>query len=235
MTPAALEAAAPATFDLHRRRRDRQAWRTVRAGLVGRGVSLGVRFITIPLALSLLGADRYGLWLTIGSLLSWFGMSDLGLAGGLLNTVGHAYGRDDWPAIRRYVSTAFFTYTILSVAVAALVVGFSLWPGLPGLLGISGRPALLADARLLALICGLAFSLSFCLNAVAPLSTALQEGYLGAYFQVSGTVVSCAVLALLVWRGSSLAQFAIAMALPPLAASAGLAVYLFWIRHPSLR
>ncbi|MCG8557593.1 MAG: oligosaccharide flippase family protein [Proteobacteria bacterium] len=41
----------------------------------------------VPLALSLLGPERYGAWVALTSMAGWFALSDLGLTNGLRNTV----------------------------------------------------------------------------------------------------------------------------------------------------
>ena len=75
-----------------RRWRERQAWRTSRASVVARILSYAIRLAVIPLSLHLLGAERYGLWLTVGSLIAWMGVTDLGFSPGLLNALARASG-----------------------------------------------------------------------------------------------------------------------------------------------
>ena len=50
----------------------------------------------MPLTVHYLGAERYGVWLTISSLLTWMSMTDFGLAGNaLVNVLAEASGKDD--------------------------------------------------------------------------------------------------------------------------------------------
>src|SRR5205809_6238776 len=88
----------------HRSRWHRQAVLTTAIGMAARAIAVPVRLVTIPLALRLLGTERYGVWLSLGSLLAWIGFVGPGLGYGLLNAVSEASGRDDWSAIRRHVS-----------------------------------------------------------------------------------------------------------------------------------
>src|SRR5258708_2195300 len=60
-----------------------------------RGVHLIVSFISVPLAVGYLGRDRYGVWVTISSLLAFLAFTDLGLGSSLLNRLSDAYGRQD--------------------------------------------------------------------------------------------------------------------------------------------
>jgi O-antigen/teichoic acid export membrane protein len=223
----------------HRKWRERQAWRTGRMSILAKFVSVGARLITIPLSLRLLGTERYGLWLTVGSLLTWLVVYDLGLSSGLLNVVATAYGRGDAGAIRRHVSTALLGFASMSLAMLAVVAGGSHWVGLPRLLGIASGSPLAPDARALVLVCGVIFAASFTLNGANQLAGSLQCGYVGAYGQISAVVLSCALLVVMSFRGASVVQFALVMGVPPLLGGCATACYLFLVPYrdfqPSIR
>jgi O-antigen/teichoic acid export membrane protein len=219
----------------HRFRRESRARKTAVAGIVARAANYLIRVFAVPLSLTLLGRARYGLWLTVGSILVWFGLSELGISTGLVNTVSRAYGRDDWEEARGYVSTGFFCYSFLAALVFGLVLLASRWPGLPAYIGARGDAALAADARNLFVVCGAIWAASFSICAIDPLCLALQEGYLKNYAQMAAGFLSLGALALLAWRGGSLVGFAVVMGVPPLAADAVLATYFLYRRHRRLR
>src|SRR5437879_2914986 len=73
------------------------------AATAARGLNLFVGFISVPLAIGYLGRERYGVWITISSLLMFLGFIDFGLAGSLINGLSSAYGRDDRHEAQRYV------------------------------------------------------------------------------------------------------------------------------------
>jgi O-antigen/teichoic acid export membrane protein len=228
------EAAAARGLHAVRRWRDRQALKTAGAGLVVQALSYAVRLAVIPLSLKLLGTERYGLWLAAGSLIAWGGIADLGFSPGLVNVVARASGYEDRAAMRRHVSTAFAAYAVLAAILALAVLAVLQWPGLPGLLG-ARNPALAKEARLLVAVCGLVFAASMLARVIPTACTALQEGYLGAWAYLAGSLVSLLLLLPLVWSGGSLFTYAVVMSIPALAAQAGLGLYLFGWRRPDLR
>ena len=214
--------------------RDRQAIKTAAAGLLVQAVGYASRLAIIPLSLALLGPEQYGLWLAVGSLIAWGGVADLGLTPGLVNLVASACGREDRLSARRYISTALGAYAVLA---GVLFVGFILvshWQAVPSLLGIRA-PELAARARQLVALCGALFALSSLTRVIPTACIALQEGYYGAWSQISGTVVSLAVLVVLTKTGASLITYALVMGLPPLLAQIGLGAYFFGKRHRDLR
>ena len=92
------------------------------------GVSMLVTLITVPLTLSYLGAERYGLWVTLSSIIAFLGFADLGMGNGLLNAVSEANGKDDRRLAQAYVSSAFFM--LCSVAVFLALAWVIVYPHL---------------------------------------------------------------------------------------------------------
>jgi hypothetical protein len=64
---------------------DRGQSRLFKAGLTGvsglafRFLGMAIGLISVPLTAKYLGAERYGLWLTLSTFLGWGGMADFGL------------------------------------------------------------------------------------------------------------------------------------------------------------
>jgi O-antigen/teichoic acid export membrane protein len=217
-----------------RLRRDQQALKTAGAGLVALVLGYAVRLAVIPLSLKLLGTERYGLWLAVGSLIAWGGIADLGFSPGLVNVVAGASGHADREAMRRHISTALAAYTVLAVIMALAMLAVSRWPGLSGLLG-ARNPDLAKETRLLVAVCGLVFAVTMLTSVIPATFTALQEGYLGVWSYLAGSLVNLTLLVPLVWRGGSLLSYVLVMSVPPLVAQAAFGAYLFGWRHPDLR
>src|SRR5258706_11196106 len=59
---------------------------------------LGVRAITVPLSIGLLGTDNYGYWLAVGSFTAWFTVSDLGIGQLALSQLAEQIGIKDLAA-----------------------------------------------------------------------------------------------------------------------------------------
>ncbi len=89
--------------------------------MVARGVGLLTTLISVPLALSYLGVDRYGLWMTISSFAVLLSFADMGLGNGLLSAIAEADGKGDTAAAHRYVSTAFYMLGGLAFGFGALL------------------------------------------------------------------------------------------------------------------
>jgi O-antigen/teichoic acid export membrane protein len=104
-------------------RRYRRAALTAGAALAVRILSLGLTLITVPLTLGYLGPERYGLWVTISSIVAFLGFADLGLGNGVLNAVTRSLALGDAEKARRQVSSAV---GLLTVIVVVLVAAFAI-------------------------------------------------------------------------------------------------------------
>ena len=61
----------------------RIAWSTLLGG-IGKVIAMGTGFISVSLAIGYLGSERYGMWVTMSSLVGVLGPLDLGIGLGLL-------------------------------------------------------------------------------------------------------------------------------------------------------
>ena len=102
------------------RERYRRAALTTFTSGVARAVTVITWLVTVRLTVHYLGTERYGLWMTITSLVAMMSFADLGIGNGLLNCITEAKGGDDRESVRKYVSSAFF----LLLAIATVLMGF---------------------------------------------------------------------------------------------------------------
>jgi O-antigen/teichoic acid export membrane protein len=211
--------------------RSAQAARSAAAAVAATAIVFGVRFLTVPLSMEIAGPAGYGLWLTVGSLVAWAGLADLGLGSGLIHRVATACAVSDWFTARRYVSTAMITFAMLALPLAAGVIWIGRRPGLASALGLAQRPGLARHAAALVLIGGLAFVASFGLSWAGALCAAVQEGYRASIASAAAGIATLACLLLIRHRAVTLEGFALANTMPPLACAALLAAGLMAGRH----
>src|SRR4051794_27682018 len=57
---------------------------------ISRVVSVLTGLITVPLTISYLGTEEYGLWMTISAAIGFFVFADLGIGSGVLNAVARS-------------------------------------------------------------------------------------------------------------------------------------------------
>jgi len=70
----------------------------------------------VPLSLDYLDANTYGVWLTLSSIVMWFGFFDIGLGNGLRNKLAEAFALNDIYKANIYTSTSYAIIGIISIA-----------------------------------------------------------------------------------------------------------------------
>jgi O-antigen/teichoic acid export membrane protein len=101
--------------------RYRRAGITASSSFIAKALNILISFLSVPLTVHYLGAERYGVWLTISSLITWMSMTDFGLAGNaLVNVLAEASGREDRQGAQQYSASAFWALTGISAVAGVL-------------------------------------------------------------------------------------------------------------------
>src|SRR5882757_3638825 len=87
--------------------RTNKANKNVLLSFLIKGSSIATSFALVPLTLHYLDKERYGIWLTIFSLLGWLTFFDIGMGNGLRNKLSEALANNDTRMARIYISTAY--------------------------------------------------------------------------------------------------------------------------------
>lgn len=75
-----------------------------------KGLSIVIGFLYVPLLLDYLTQEKYGIWLTLTSIIGWFSFFNIGLGNGLRNKLAESFARGNNNLGQIYIST---TYAIL--------------------------------------------------------------------------------------------------------------------------
>src|SRR5690606_7162947 len=67
-----------------------KAKKNIAISLAIKGVSICISFIMVPLTIDYINPSRYGIWLTLSSIVGWFSFFDVGLTQGLRNKFAEA-------------------------------------------------------------------------------------------------------------------------------------------------
>jgi len=135
------------------------------------GVLIG--FIYFPLSLDYLGTVKFGIFLTLLSVVDWFLNFDIGIGLGLRNKFGEAIAnRDDKKAIF-YVSSAYFALGVIVAFVTLILIGLNFLLPWPGWLNIG--PDLENEVRILGVVIIIAFGIRFVSSNIYEIFYAMQK------------------------------------------------------------
>jgi O-antigen/teichoic acid export membrane protein len=83
--------------------------------LVLKGGSVLMTLLMVPLTINYINPVQYGIWLTIGTIVYWFTVLDIGLGNGLKNEIAYSLALNDESKLKTYVSTTYAALSLISL------------------------------------------------------------------------------------------------------------------------
>lgn len=160
-----------------------------------KGCGIAISLFLVPVTIHYVNPTRYGIWLTLSSIVGWFNFFDIGLGNGLRNKFAEAVARGKPELARTYVST---TYAILTIIIAIVLLVFCCINPFLNWAKILNTPADMAgELSLLALIVFGFFCLQFVLRLITTIITANQQPAKASLFDFMGSLISLSLIYLL--------------------------------------
>ena len=101
--------------------------RQIQGSFVFKLLAVLMSFLLVPLMVKFLGNEKYGIWSTLLTLVSWTLFFDFGLANGTRNKVAEAFAKNDYDEARVYISTSYISITVISSVMFFGLCLFGLW------------------------------------------------------------------------------------------------------------
>jgi O-antigen/teichoic acid export membrane protein len=201
-------------------RRGKHIKLSVFTGLMVRASSMLMTIVSVPLALGYLGYERFGLSMTVTSVISMLAFADFGIGNGLLSAVAEASGRDDLAAIRRYISSGFAI--LIAIAVCMLLLFFCTAYPLVDWAHVFNVHTPTAREEAGPAIAALAFCVAGSVSAliVPRVQLALQHGFIYNLWVTIGLIASICAIWLVSINHGSVPLLVLALSGTPLVASA---------------
>lgn len=216
------------------RERHRRVALTAAASALSRGIQLATSLISIPLTVHYLGAERFGLWMTVSALIAILGFADFGMGNGLLNAVAGAHGRENREEAAAAISSAFFL--LLTVSLVLAVVFWALYPiiGWPLLFNVKSAKAI-GEAGPAVAVFVASFLLGLPLGIVQRTQLGYQEGVESNLWAAAGNLLGFIGLLVALWFHAGLPGLMLGVLLGPVVALAANGWFFFFRQRPWLR
>ena len=216
------------------RERYRRVGMTASTSYIAKGLTILTGFVSVPLTVHYLGAERYGVWLTISSLLLWIALTDFGLAGNsLVNALSEAVGNDDRGSARHYAASAFWAlFAIALVIGVAFTAAFRFIPW-RAVFRVSDATSTQELEVTCALVLTL-FVLNLPLSLLRSVYNAHQDGYLANLWGIAYSGVSLLALVVVTRFHGGLPDLVVAISGAPVFVLFANAYHAFVRRYPWL-
>ncbi len=186
--------------------------KNITASFLIKGTSIAIGLALVPMMINYLEPTRYGIWITLSSIIGWFGFFDIGLGHGLRNRFAESLAKGKHSLAKAYVST---TYAILAfIVVVVLLFFYTINPLLNWnkLLNAGQDIVLEKELSLLAIIVFTFFCLRFFFKLITTILTADQRPAKASLFDLIGKSLALFFIYILTkTTDSSLLYFGIVM------------------------
>ena len=199
---------------------------------------MGIELFKVPLLLTYLSPEKYGVWITIVSILMWTQQFDLGLGSGLRYKLTEAIAHNDLSRGRGLVSTAYTSMSAIMFAVFLIMIPvchYADWNSFLNVRSISHE-----ELSYTVLFVLLVFVLQFIFDLVSVVLKADQRAAISDVFKPVGSVISLVLIFILrEYSSDSLFLASLAMSLPYVVVLAIANVYFYLSQYrafkPSIR
>lgn len=191
-----------------------------------KGASIAISLILVPLTINYINPYRYGIWLTLSSVVSWFSFFDIGLTNGLRNKLVQAKSEGNIKLAKIYISTTYSILALIFAGVWVLLMVTNQFLNWSEILKIS--PSMESEISFLAIIIFSYFCLQFVLRVITTLIIADQQPAKTSLLDLLGQILSLILIFILVKTSDgSLVKLGIALCVSPLIVLVGANLYYF--------
>ena len=138
--------------------------------------AIGLSYLLVPLTVDYLNVEKYGIWMTLLSVIGWMASFDIGLGNGLRNKLAEALSANNIKLAKTYVSTAYVAISFIAsifFIMLALSLPFTPWNKIFNTVSLSNF-----ELMRLVFVVGLFFLLNFILSLSNSIFYAYQEASL---------------------------------------------------------
>ena len=214
--------------------RKRRVMLTAFFSTVSQGVKILVSIISVSLLIGYLGNERYGMWLTISSIIAFVSFADLGVGNGLLNAISEAAGNDDKQKALQAISSALLMLSIVALILGVIFALVFQWIPWGRVFNVSSSIALREAGPAIAIFAS-SFLIGMPLAVTQKTQIGYQEGYWNDIWLTVGNVLGLIGIIFAIQLQVGTPELILVLVGAPVVALFINGLVLFGIRRPWLR
>ena len=211
-----------------------QAKKNILASFLIRGCSIAISLVIVPITINYINPSRYGIWLTLSSIVGWFSFFDIGLTNGLRNKLAEAKASGDSHSAQVYVSTTYAVLGLIFTLVWLVFLSVNHFLNWSDVLKVP--QSMHSEIATLAIIVFTYFCLQFVLKIISTLILVDQQPAKASFIDLTGQILSIgAILILIKTTQGSLVYLGIALCVCPVIALLSANIFLFRTKYYDYR
>jgi O-antigen/teichoic acid export membrane protein len=168
--------------------------------------TLAIASVMLPV----LGQERFGVLMTILSLMAFLTIADLGVGSSIITSISKAHGSQDLASVRRLqlIAAAIIGVIALLLAACGMLllfsdIGSSVFP--------KSSPAIHEEATRGLATFAILFAISLPFNLVSKIQVGLQLGHVANYWQTAAAIVNFLAGCWAAWQGLPIPSLVVAL------------------------
>ncbi|MCH7410833.1 MATE family efflux transporter [Belliella sp. DSM 111904] len=195
--------------------RNVKAKKNILSSIFIKGASILMSLAMVPLTIEYVNPSRYGIWLTLSSIVGWFAFFDIGLTQGLRNKFAEAIAVGDAKQAKVYVSTTYAALVLIFFVVWVLFLITNSFLDWTEILKVDA--SMTSELSVLVIIVFTYFCLQFILKTVTSILTADQQPAKASFIELVGQFMALLSIYLLVaTTEGSLINLGLALCISPI-------------------
>ncbi|MEW6206332.1 MAG: oligosaccharide flippase family protein [Pseudomonadota bacterium] len=204
----------------------------LKGSVIFKALAVLASFLVVPLMINYLGKERFGIWSTLLTVMSWIILFDLGIGNGLRNKVAEALAENQRQTAREYIGAGYSLVGLIGLVILIFfqLVSYSIpWQQFFNTTSVSEM-----ELRMTVQIAGTFIIFNFWIGLIAPLLGAIQKsGALAAGQLISNGAVLGAVYSIQESTNATLTTLAVIYGTALVISNAALTIW-FFVRNPLL-
>jgi len=161
----------------------------ISTSIASKGIAVAATFFAVPLTVHYLGAERYGVWITLTSILGYLGIFDLGIGSTSTNKIADALANGDFESASNRINAAYVVLSCITLVISLVVA--VCWRAInwPALLG-DRHPQDAVEITIAAAIALAVSLIGFPLSVTPRVMGACQKVVLSNYWASAGSALT---------------------------------------------
>ncbi len=213
--------------------RTRNYIQQIKGAVAYKAIAMIASFLVVPLMIRYLGQERFGVWATLLTLMSWIVFFDLGIGNGLRNKVAGALAQDKRPEAASYIASGYSLMGLIALVLWLLITACSFVIPWQTVFNTKAIPE--AMLRTTVQLATFFIVLNFWIGLIGALLGAVQRTSLTALGQLIANVLALVFVYILTRTASaSISYMAVAYGTALVVANVLLSLW-FYQSYPELR
>jgi len=172
------------------RSRNRRIGLAVLSSVGSKATTMGLQLLAIPVGVSALGLERFGVFATLTALLAWITICQIGIGPALTLDIAAGAAHTDRSAERKYFSTALFSMFLVALAILIIFLFLPHVISVPDLLG-RDYENFLPEIRTGMIVLAILLATQMILSVTEAARTGYQEVHITNLCNMIGNGASC--------------------------------------------